>query len=241
VFSIITKVEFFSYAEQGFASLARQELKNVQDAFVLANIGDMKNQRILEIGGGQSRVLPRLHQSNELWNADRLEGDGNGPTDIETDDRIRMVRSFLSEFDSALPNEYFDITFSISTVEHIPGTAMDDFIEDTIRVLKPGGIALHAVDLYIGDSEDQKLEVFQNQNQRIERYRSLVEKRPDQLEWIETPELETPAVTSGRYAVNSNNTLYRWSRRAPKLRSVREIAQSVSLKWGFRKKPMLPG
>lgn len=236
MFSIVTKAEFFFYAEEKFADLSRQELKNVQDAFVLAHIHDVKNKTILEVGGGQSRVLPRLHGSNELWNADRLEGDGNGPTDIETDDRIRMVNSFLSEFDPSLPNDYFDITFSISTVEHIPGAAMSDFIEDTIRVLKPGGIALHAVDLYIGDSEDQNLEVFQNQNQRIERYRSLVENRPDQLEWLETPELETPAVTSGRYAVNSNNTLYRWSRRAPKLRNVREIAQSVSLKWGFRKK-----
>jgi len=123
-------------------------------------------------------------------------------------------------------------------VEHIPGTAMDDFIEDSIRVLKPGGIALHAVDLYIGDVGDQGIKAFQNQNLRIDRYFSLIEERSDQLEWIETPELETPALTSGRYAVNSNNTLYRWSRRAPKLRSVREIAQSVSLKWGFRKKPV---
>ncbi len=236
MFSIVTKAEFFEYAEKKMADLSRQELKNVQDGFVLSQIHDKKNKRILEVGGGQSRVLPRLDSSNELWNADRLEGDGNGPTDVELDDRVRLVRCFLGEFDSALPESFFDIIFSISTVEHIPGSALDDFMTDSLRVLKPGGVAIHAVDLYIGDETDQEMEVFRNQNQRIEHYRSLIEERSDTLEWLEAPTLELPAVTRGRYAVNSNNTLYRWSRRSPKLRSVREIAQSVSLKWGFRKK-----
>lgn len=235
MFSIITKAEYFRYAEQKLASLSRQELKNVQDAFVLSELGSLQRKRILEIGGGQSRVLPALHASNELWNADRLEGEGNGPTEIVEDERIRLVKCFVGEFNEALADSYFDVTFSISTVEHIPGAAMADFVEDSIRILKSGGVAIHAVDLYIGDADDQDMETFQNQNQRIEHYRSLVEERRDRIEWLEAPLLNTPAVTSGRYAVNSNNVLYRWSVRAPALRGIREIAQSVSLKWGFRK------
>lgn len=233
MFSIITKAEYFEWVDAKYCSLDRQELKNVQDGFALSRLATLKDKRILEAGGGQSRVLPRLDSSCELWNADRLEGDGNGPMSVIEDPRIKLVRCFVGEFNRDLPDAHFDAIFSVSVVEHIPAEALAAFVDDSIRILKVGGVAVHAVDLAIGDADMQDRAQFKNQNARIQMYRDAVDSRAEELAWIEPPQLEMPAIASATYAVNSNNTLYRWAKKFPDRRKHREISQSVSLKWGF--------
>ena len=218
-----------------YCTLDRQELKNVQDGLALATLSPMRNKRILEAGGGNSRVLPRLDNSCELWNADKFEGDGNGPVAIVEDPRIKIVKTFVGEFSDELPDGKFDAIFSVSVVEHIPGEALAAFIDDSIRLLKVGGVAVHAVDLAIGDAAMQDRPQFRNQYARIRMYKDLVEARAERIAWIEPPSLELPAIASATYAANSNNTLYRWAKKFPERRVHREISQSVSLKWGFVK------
>ncbi len=233
MFSIITKAEYFEWVEQKYCSLDRQELKNVQDGLALSRLAPLKNKRILEAGGGQSRVLPRLDPSCELWNADKFEGDGNGPLTVVEDPRIKIARAFVGDFSRDLPENYFDVIFSVSVVEHIPGGSLDDFVDDSIRLLKVGGTSIHAVDLAIGDADMQDRVQFKNQNARILKYKELVEARAGKLSFIEPPALKLPAIASATYAANSSNTLYRWARKFPERRASREISQSVSLKWGF--------
>ena len=59
-------------------------LKKYQDLlvyyFILKYIP--KGSKILEVGGGQSRILRRLKNDYECWNVDKLEGLGNGPKAI---------------------------------------------------------------------------------------------------------------------------------------------------------------
>ena len=210
-------------------------MKNVQDGFALAHLSALRNKRILEAGGGNSRVLPRLDASCELWNADKFEGDGNGPIAMIENPRIKVVRSFVGDFCPDLPDDYFDAIFSVSVVEHIPGAALGAFIDDSIRILKTGGVAIHAVDLAIGDASMQDRPQFRNQNARIQMYREEIERRHDRVGWIEPPALSLPAIASAAYAANSNNTLYRWAKKFPERRAHREISQSVSLKWGWVK------
>lgn len=114
MFSIITKAEYFNWLDGKLAALDRQELKNVQDAFILSRLSSIRNMRILEVGGGQSRVLSRLDDSNELWNADRFEGDGNGPTEFIEDERINLVKCFIGAFDRRLPDSHFDFVLGLT-------------------------------------------------------------------------------------------------------------------------------
>ena len=65
--------------------------------------------------------------------------------------------------------ESFDVVFSISVVEHV-GTAEElaAFHEDQLRILKPGGMFIHAIDLYL---EDEPSPYWV---QRFDAYRSWV-------------------------------------------------------------------
>lgn len=61
--------------------------KNIQNGFMLGRLSGLKEQNIMEIGGGNSRVLPVLAKHNECWNIGKFQGVGAGPT------RIKMYRN----------------------------------------------------------------------------------------------------------------------------------------------------
>ena len=139
--------DFFGHG----VDFASADLKRYQDllvyAFIRRNIG--LGTRILDIGGGYSRVLSRLSKEYECWCLDKMEGQGKGPTDV-INTPYRLVRDYMGNFNRELPDGYFDLVFSISTIEHIPfdqPMVHGAFIEDIDRVLKPGGYSLHAVDV----------------------------------------------------------------------------------------------
>lgn len=127
------------------------DLKIYQDLFMLSFIKDniAKGSKILDLGGGDSRMLRYFKDEHECWNIDKLEGVGNGPTDIDTSG-FRLVFDYMGNFNEELPNNYFDLVFSISTLEHIP---LDDYEtyenirKDIDRVLKPGGYSAHCIDV----------------------------------------------------------------------------------------------
>lgn len=236
MFAISTKSEYNHHAKKKWVDLSGQELKAVQDGFILSQLHGVSGKKILEIGGGQSRVIPHLVENNECWNADPLQGAGNGPTEIDGLSESKLVSCYLGDFDPVLPDSYFDILFSISTIEHVPGKNLEAFMDDCIRIMKPGALSVHAIDLYVPDHDDPATEFHENQRRRINRYRELVEDRLSVVDWAEAPVINGRVFASAKYAANSNNTLFRWSRNNPKLKDVRETSQSVSLKWAFRKK-----
>ena len=126
-------------------------LKEYQDlltyAFIIENIP--KGAKILDIGGGDSRILHHFREDYECWNLDKLEGIGNGPVEVEANKNIKLVRNYIGEFDEQLSDNYFDFIFSISVLEHISQTDQRlhlNIIEDISRLLKPGGIVLHSLD-----------------------------------------------------------------------------------------------
>src|SRR3546814_1685460 len=63
----------------------------------------------------------------------------------------------MGSFAPELQDGYFDLAFSISVIEHIPYKALDDFWRDHARVLASGGLAIHTIDLYLGDEPDAKV------------------------------------------------------------------------------------
>lgn len=132
---------------------AKEQLKVYQDLLVLRFIRDNvpPGSRILDVGGGVSRILAHLAKTYECWNIDKLEGLGNGPRTI-ANPPYRLVRDYMGNFNPELPDNYFDLVFSISALEHVPQddkTLFDRIIADIDRVLKPGGLSLHLFDVIL--------------------------------------------------------------------------------------------
>lgn len=131
----------------------QEQLKVYQDLFVLRFIEDNipPGSRILDVGGGKSRILEHLSGDYECWNIDKLEGLGNGPKEIDNLS-YRLVRDYMGNFNTDLEDDYFDLVFSISALEHVP---QDDegwfecIVEDIERVMKPGAFSLHLFDVIL--------------------------------------------------------------------------------------------
>lgn len=129
------------------------DLKRYQDLLVFAFIKDniRPGARLLEVGGGDSRILRALAAHYECWNIDPCEGLGNGPKEVKNAN-YRLILDSMGNFNPQLPNNYFDFVFSISALEHVPEEAaiVDNILVDINRVLKKSGTSLHLLDTVFG-------------------------------------------------------------------------------------------
>jgi glycosyltransferase involved in cell wall biosynthesis/ubiquinone/menaquinone biosynthesis C-methylase UbiE len=130
------------------------DLKVYQDLlvynFIIQNLP--LGAKLLEIGGGQSRIIEVLKNNYECWNLDKFEGVGNGPLSPDEARDNRIVLDYIGNFNQELPDNYFDFVFSISTLEHIWPENDENFkniCDDIDRVLKPGGLCLHCIDIVL--------------------------------------------------------------------------------------------
>lgn len=220
---VIRKAEYFQWWERELANRSFHELKGTQDAWVLSRLSHLSGARIAEIGGGHSRVLPKLSHSNECWNIEKFEGVGGGPKSVQKQANVTLIDTYLGDFDSRLPNSAFDVVFSVSVVEHVPEDRLRAFFLDGARLLKPGGMFLHAIDLYVLDAPHQRNEV-------VDRYARIADDPEMKLKLLEPASVDSKITFRSEYASNSDGTLAQWNQIAPHLRSVREIAQSISLR-----------
>ena len=128
-------------------------LKRYDDLLVFSFIKEMipPGSKLLDIGGGKSRIIRYFKYQYECWNIDKLAGLGQGPigpTSIDTTG-YRLVRDYIGNFNPELPPNYFDFVFSISALEHVPGSnpqVLENILTDINRVLKPGCYSLHCFD-----------------------------------------------------------------------------------------------
>lgn len=126
------------------------DLKAYQDALCNAFIDQMlpPGSKILDVGGGNSRILELYQNTHECWNIDKFEGIGNGLTTLPSVP-YRIVLDYMGNFNPELPDNYFDLVFSISALEHVVETEeiFSNIIKDIDRVLKPGGYSVHLFDI----------------------------------------------------------------------------------------------
>lgn len=130
------------------------DLKEYQDLLIFTFIKNHvpKGSRILDVGGGNSRILNHFYREYECWNVDPLEGLGSGLRSLDPKGRYRLVRDSMGSFNRELPDHYFDLVFSISALEHVPEADpvyFEKIREDINRVLKPGGCSLHCFDVIL--------------------------------------------------------------------------------------------
>jgi SAM-dependent methyltransferase len=129
------------------------DLKVYQDMltfnFLLSNLP--RGSRILEVGGGDSRIIRALSGYYECWNLDKFEGSGNGPIAAQNVTKARVVMDYIGNYSKELPDEYFDCVYSISTLEHVPEEpeVFENIAADMRRILRPGGCSLHCFDIVI--------------------------------------------------------------------------------------------
>jgi len=125
-------------------------LKDYQDLLVFSFIKQFapEGSRLLDVGGGESRIIKHFKKKYQCWNIDKLEGLGNGPKRI-FNKGFHLVRDYMGNFNPELPDNYFDFVFSISALEHVPEDdpkLFKNILNDLNRVLKPGGYSLHCFD-----------------------------------------------------------------------------------------------
>jgi len=134
-------------------SLNECDLKVYQDMltynFILDNFP--QGAKLLEIGGGDSRSIRWLKHRYEFWNLDKLEGVGNGLTNLYDMSGFKLVCDYIGSFSEELMDGYFDGIFSISVMEHVPRdqSTMVNIRDDIQRLLKPGGYSMHCLDAVI--------------------------------------------------------------------------------------------
>lgn len=235
MFDFIKKAQYFSWVQQfidlrsTYASASIHNLKDIQDHYILSKLAPCAGMRVLEIGGGDCRVLRYFSDSNECWNAEKFEGVGSGPKKKIEVPGIKIAPTYLGEFSDLLPNDYFDVVFSISVVEHVPDDACADFFNDISRILKPGGHTFHAIDAYLFDESDHDSTFAQYTKRRLRTYLNVPEITGGRLTFSIPPVTNESPRFSCAYATNSDREMLAWNRVVPSLASVRSCAQSASV------------
>lgn len=231
MFDFITKREYFRFIEDGDSDDKGHTLKHIQDGFIIAELKNELGKKIAEIGGGNSRVLPWFSENNECWNIEKFEGKGAGPKiNRLAEKNIKTVSAYMGDFSREIPDNSFDIVFSISVVEHVLNPDLHNFFLDIFRILKPGGRSYHAIDVYLGDDPSEN----RNYIFRLKRYIDIIREIGYKLDEEPGFEIEQARFRSS-YATNSDLTMHIWNTIAPNLRHVRENTQSCSLKIAMSK------
>lgn len=216
---IIRKEEYFAALDKGLADNKDVSLKGVQDGWIMSHLVGVKGKRIMEIGGGNSRVLPKL-LGNTLWNLEKFGGVGQGPTVEKKIPGVTNVLAFIGEFSPETP--VVDIIFSVSVIEHIAFADYGKAFKDMARCLVPGGTMYHAIDVTIGDAP---LDVSKTRAQML---RSAVEEAG--LVWEAPPTYSTETKFTCDMASNSDITMWGWGRIAESCLKASPLHQIVSIK-----------
>jgi len=233
VLKFITKSDVWCWRDAGIPSPKRGNVKDYQDIFVLSWLGKLSKKHVLEIGGGDSRVLRELSKQNECWNAEKFTGQDGGPAKRVEIPGVRIAEAFLGEFSDALPTSRFDVVFSISVLEHVPTANLADLFKDCARVLKPGGRMLHAIDMYLlTPAYSNNRQVIQN-TVRLEAYLHGAKEAGFVLDGPN--EVAVPTYFDSAMVSNTDDAMENWNKIAPKLKPLRAVAQGVSLMGAWRK------
>ena len=131
-------------------------LKPLGYAHIVNLIETFKPKRILEVGHGSGTFLFQMFKNNpdiEIWGLDDEVKDSSVSIEDlkkikEWNPHVKFVSGLLGTNVKELPDDYFDLVYSVSVIEHIPHEHLDSVFAETLRILKPGGMVSHTYDIY---------------------------------------------------------------------------------------------
>jgi SAM-dependent methyltransferase len=229
----VTKADYWEAEESGLTKkLAKAafpwHLKSVQDAIAFTFLHDLTGSRVVEVGGGNSRILPPLAAAaNQCLNIDKFDGGHGGPNKVPKISGIDNVIGYVGDSTVAATVGQCDALFSVSVVEHVPAAELSDFFANCAALLRPGGLMVHLIDVYLTDAPKPEPGL----SRRLDAYAAVFRSG-----LLTSPEPDQPLVDgenaafSCAFATNPDNTMAVWNRVNPTLRPLRETAQSCSLK-----------
>lgn len=225
--AFVSKEMYWAAEDAGVLSLYQMDdwwhIKTIQDAIVLHRYKDLKGKRVADIGSSQGRIIRHLAKHNECFCIDGLVDHTGGVSQLPKIPGAANIVATIGEFSKDVPENFFDVIYSISVVEHVPDAMCDDFFRDCARMLKSGGEMMHLIDLYVESDPAGNAAM----NDRLELYRRAFELG---FERISDEELPPGGVAFDcSYATNPDNMMNRWNKSAPGLRDKRLRAQACSL------------
>jgi len=229
MFKFVTKKEYWDVVDSRILDELKPNfswrLKSIQDAIAFSYLNEYSDKCIAEIGGGNSRLLPILARKNTCFNIDEFKGVGSGPRKEIIIDGVTNILTSVGGFSGSIEDEQFHGIFSISVVEHVPDDNLSNFFKDCHRILKPSGLMIHLIDVYLEDVLGDN----RANSRRVCTYGSFLS--GELFRPLEQPAIlsEKDVVFSTSFATNPDNILEEWNRNIPKLRNKRERAQSCSL------------
>lgn len=233
VLEFVTKKRYWdAIGQPSFDELAEwsqrlPDLKHIEDAVALEYLIDYADADIAEVGGGESRILPVLARKNRCVNIDPLAGEDLGPTEVLNDAGISVIKEYVGEGgDSSLPDNAFDCLFSISVLEHLDTDQLAGFFVECERLIRPGGLMLHMIDVYLTDEPQESV------TSRIAAYSTCF---AGGFEPLVPPTADGDASFRCSYATNPDAAMLDWNRIAPSLSEYRAVSQSCALALGARR------
>jgi SAM-dependent methyltransferase len=155
-------------------------LKSMGTLFCVDKIVRLKAERVLEVGPGWNRHFDRhFGTALDYWMMDEASDIGWDKRSLEKFElsvaerqNTHFVRGYLGGFSKELPDNHFDLVFSISVVEHVPHEQKSNFYKDMFRIVKPGGYIAHSIDMFDNDLNCAEFDV-------ITRAGFVLPKKPD--------------------------------------------------------------
>jgi len=146
---------------------------------------------VLEIGVGcNSYFHDAIDADADYWTIDK-QGFYDAvlfQQGLDSRHRATHVDGLLGSFMPELPDRHFDLSFSISALEHSDPTDAPAICEDLYRVLKPGGLTVHTIDTPL-DQPGLRLEPW---------HAAFVAAG---FEWVEEPDLSAGSHVASELAV----------------------------------------
>jgi hypothetical protein len=148
----------YRYVQQGLYD-AGFSLKGFEYPWIIASHEWQEGEKVLDVGAAYSPLPIHIRQTYgcEVWVADDFGisvGDtfwnrGKLPQEhVEKHPDVKFVLERLGNpTESSLPAGYFDVIYSSSALEHVPGEITAQVWKHMDLLLKPGGEMIHAVDL----------------------------------------------------------------------------------------------
>ena len=125
-------------------------LKQFGSLYVLDRIKETRPARVLEMGAGCNRYFDRaVGEICDYWVVD--DAGFYAPEQFEAAAKSRQHTRFVNGLVGGnvdeLPENHFDLIFSVSVLEHVPPEDIEAVSDHMLKLLKPGGRIVHSLDV----------------------------------------------------------------------------------------------